>query len=74
MEKKSDDLLEAINRLKEEEGAVRAQRKRIRSKLKNAERRRARIRKKGKLLSDNDLVDVIKMRGLADRALKVTRG
>ena len=71
-EAKDDDLLAAIKRLKAEQNAARAERKRIRSELKNAERRRARVRKKAKLLSDNDLVDVLKMRGMASAALSVT--
>lgn len=71
-ESKDDDLLAAIKRLKAEQNAARAVRKRIRSELKNAERRRARVRKKAKQLSDNDLVDVLKMRGMASAALSVT--
>ena len=71
-EKTDDDLLAAIKRLKAEQNEARANRKRIRSELKNAERRRARVRKKAKLLSDNDLVDVLKMRGMTSAALSVT--
>ena len=67
-EKKSDDLLDAIKKLKEEQNAVRSERKRIKKDLKNAERRRSRLRKKAKQLSDNDLMDVLKMRGFNEPA------
>ena len=66
--KKSDDLLDAIKKLKEEQNAVRSERKRIKKDLKNAERRRSRLRKKAKQLSDNDLMDVLKMRGFNEPA------
>ena len=70
---KKNDLLEKINRLKEEHKRMRDERKRIRADLRNAERRRARIRKKAKQLSDNDLVEVLRWRNLGEEALKALR-
>lgn len=44
---------------------MKAERKRIAKQLRNAEKRRGRLRKKAKLLSDADLLEVLQMRGSA---------
>ena len=56
------ELLDTIGRLKKQQRDMKAERKRLASELRNAEKRRARLRKKAKQLSDQDLVDVLKMR------------
>ena len=57
-----EPLLAGIARLKTEQAELRAERKRISKELKNAERRRTRLRKQARQLSDADLVAVIQMR------------
>jgi hypothetical protein len=56
------NLLKQIASLKAEQKELRAKKKKISQTLRNAERRRSRLRKKAKLLSDADLVDVLRMR------------
>ncbi len=57
-----DDVLARICALKAEQSALRAQKKSITKDLRNAERRRKRLKKKAKQLSDTDLVAVLRMR------------
>lgn len=61
----SKNLLEQIAALKAEQKELRTKKKELSQTLRNAERRRTRLRKKAKLLSDNDLLDVLRMRGSA---------
>ena len=56
------ELLDTIERLKKQQRDMKAERKRLAAELRNAEKRRGRLRKKAKQLSDQDLVDVLKMR------------
>lgn len=56
------DLLESIERLKQEQRDLKAQRKRVVKDLKNAERKRKRLRQRARQLSDTDLIEVIQMR------------
>lgn len=56
------ELLDSIERLKKQQRDMKAERKRLAAELRNAEKRRARLRKKAKQLSVEDLVDVLKMR------------
>ena len=56
------NLLEQIASLKAEQKELRAKKKKISQTLRSAERRRSRLRKKAKLLSDADLVDVLRVR------------
>ena len=56
------NLLKQIASLKAEQKELRAKKKKISQTLRNAERRRSRLRKKAKLLSDADLVDVLRVR------------
>ena len=59
-----EDLDWKIKGLKEKQAALKAERKRVKTTLKNAERRRSRLRKRAKLLTDADLVEVLMMRGM----------
>ena len=56
------ELLDSIERLKKQQRDLKAEKKRIATQLKNAEKRRSRLRRKAKLLSDQDLVEVLQMR------------
>lgn len=55
-------LLPEIERLKAEQKRIRAEREKIRKDLKNAEKRRSRLKRKAKQLSDGDLLQVMQMR------------
>jgi hypothetical protein len=48
--------------LKGEQEAVRADRKRVTKELKNAQKRKQRLKKRAKQLSDADLVSVLQLR------------
>ena len=58
-------LLAGIARLKEEQKAPRAERKRVAKELKNQEKKRSRLRTKAKQLTDEDLLQVIHLRAAA---------
>ena len=58
----TEPLLTGIARLKAEQALLRAERKRVVKELKNAEKRRTRLRKRARQLSDADLVAVLQMR------------
>ena len=55
-------LLPEIQRLKAEQAALRAKKQQVAKELKNAERKRSRLKKRAKLLSDSDLVAVMMLR------------
>jgi hypothetical protein len=57
-----EQLGESIERLKREQDAVRATRKRVTKELKNAQKRKQRLKKRAKQLSDTDLVSVLQLR------------
>jgi FtsZ-binding cell division protein ZapB len=57
-----EQLGDAITRLKREQDAVRADRKRVTKELKNAQKRKQRLKKRAKQLSDADLVSVLQLR------------
>ena len=59
------DLLASIERLKQEQKELKAHRKRVCVELKNAEKRRKRLRQRARQLSDADLVQVLRMRQAA---------
>ena len=68
---KAVNLLDDIRRLKEEQKALKDQKKVLTKTLKNALRRRTRLQKKAKMLSEQDILDVWRMRNekpLADCA------
>ena len=58
----AEPLLTGIARLKAEQAQLRADRKRVSKELRNAEKRRTRLRKRARQLSDADLVAVLQMR------------
>ena len=66
-------IVDNIARLKKEQAEIRAQRKRITQELKNAEKKRSRLKKKAKLLSDKDLLDVLHLRSV-EKGDKQTTG
>ena len=57
-----EQLGESIARLKREQDDVRANRKRVTKELKNAQKRKQRLKKRAKQLSDTDLVSVLQLR------------
>ena len=58
----SEALLEKIERLKKEQQEARQRKKQLTKDLKNAEKRRARLRKRARQLSDVDLRELLRMR------------
>ena len=56
------DLLAHIDRLKAEKKRQKAERQTLAKNLKNAERRKSRLKKRARQLSDADLQDVIRLR------------
>ena len=61
----SEALLQSITRLKAEQKAMREAKKNVTKSLRNAEKRRARLKKRARQLSDVDLVAVLQMRGVS---------
>ena len=59
----SEALETAIARLKAEQKAMKDKKRKIHKDLKNAEKRRSRLKKRARQLSDADLVAVLQMRG-----------
>ena len=59
----SEELTASISPLKREQKDMRAARKKLTKDLKNAEKRRTRLKKRARQLSDADLVAVLQMRG-----------
>jgi len=59
---KAEDILGNIRALKEKQSELRAQRKAVSKQLRNQSKRVSRIRKRARLLSDGDLVALLKMR------------
>lgn len=68
------ELLDTIGRLKKQQRDMKAERKRLASELRNAEKRRARLRTKAKQLSDQDLLDVLKMRASGASSTSASSG
>ena len=60
--KSKDDILGSIKRLRDQQNALRQERKLVAKNLRNEEKRRKRLRKKARMLSDGDLVALLKMR------------
>ena len=56
------DILGSIAELRRQQKEMREQRKLIAKRLRNEEKRRSRLRKKARMLSDGDLVALLKMR------------
>ena len=59
---KAENLLEYIARLRKEKAAARDTKKLVAKNLKNAERRKARLKRKARQLNDEDLIAVLQMR------------
>jgi len=59
------DLFASIERLKKEQKDLKAEKKRVAAELRNAEKRRKRLRQRAKQLSDADIVQVLQMRQAA---------
>ena len=59
---KSEDILGCIRLLKQQQAQLRDQRKIVNKQLRNQSKRVSRIRKKARLLTDADLVALLKMR------------
>jgi len=55
-------LTESIRLLKEQQKKMKEEKTRIHKELKNAERRRRRLKKRARQLTDDDLLEVLKMR------------
>ena len=60
--KKEIDILGHIKALKEQQKKLKDERKRVSKVLRNEEKRRMRLRKRARQLSDGDLVALLKMR------------
>ena len=56
-------LLEAIRRLKDQQTVMKAERQRVAKDLKNACKRRNRLKRRARQLTDADLLEVLQMRG-----------
>ena len=56
------ELLNAIADLKQQQMTLRAQKKKVSKELRNAEKKKTRLKKKARQLSDKDLVTVLQMR------------
>ena len=59
---KEIDILGNVKALKEQQKGLRDERKRVTKLLRNEEKRRQRLRKRARQLSDGDLVALLKMR------------
>ena len=60
-----------VERLKQEQTTLRADKKRITAELRNATKTKSRLKKRAKMLSDNDLLEVIQLRRIAKTAQAV---
>ena len=59
---KGDELTEQILRLQNEEKEMRANKKRLQADLRNAKRKKSRLTKRAKQLTDSDLFQIMQMR------------
>ena len=66
----TSDLFPAIQRLKQEQARLRADKKRVAKELNNAEKRRSRLKRRAKQLSDGDLIAVLETRALEKERAK----
>ena len=62
----AEPLSRSIERLQEEQARLRADRKQVAQELKNASKRKSRLRKRARQLSNDDLVAVLLMRQTAE--------
>jgi hypothetical protein len=54
--------MDSIRKLKEQQAAIKAEKQRVAKELKNACKRRNRLKKRARQLTDVDLVEVLQMR------------
>ena len=66
-----ETLLESLERLKEQQAAMKAAKKDVQRELRNATKRRQRLKKQARQLTDKDLVEVLQMRKEAIPAVVV---
>ena len=59
---KGDELTEQILRLQNEEKDMRTKKKRVQADLRNAKRKKSRLTKRAKQLTDSDLIHIMQMR------------
>lgn len=64
----ADDILGAIQRLKDTQSKLRAERKQVAKQLRNQQKRRTRLCKRARLLSDSDLLALLRMRSKGEAA------
>ena len=62
------ELLSGIARLKAEQKGLRDERKRVPKELRNAEKKRQRLKRKAKELADKDLLEVLELRAVSKTA------
>ena len=65
-----DTLTEHLLRLKEEQQAAKEAKRKIAGEIRNAERRKSRLRKRAKLLTDEDLLQVLMLSKSARQTLE----
>lgn len=58
----SKNIMDSIRELKEQQAKLRKERKDIAKKLRNEEKRRVRLKRKARQLTDGDLVSLLRMR------------
>ena len=64
-----DTLTEYLQKLKTEQQAAKQERKKLATEIRNAERRKSRLKKRAKLLTDDDLLQVLMIRKSARESL-----
>ncbi len=57
-----ETLMESIKRLKDQQAAMKAEKKNLQQELKNACKRKHRLKKRARQLTGNDLFEVLRMR------------
>ena len=57
-----ETLIECIKRLKDQQAALKTDKKNLQKELKNACKRKNRLKKRARQLTDNDLIEVLRMR------------
>ena len=57
-----DTLTEYLQKLKTEQQAAKQERRKLATEIRNAERRKSRLKKRAKLLTDDDLLQVLMIR------------
>ena len=58
----SESISKAIDRLKESQAKLRAEKRAVSKELRNAQKRKSRLKRRARQLTDGDLVELLKMR------------